>query len=189
MSKSQPLRLGLSAYLEGKAAKPIYRDVRELFLTADQLGFYVGWVAQHRFDHHGGLPSPLVFFASPASETQSLGFGAAIVCLPLENAIRVAEDAALFKTLHPGRLDLGLGAGLLLSRIAIGGGDPPTPEIQAPMVDLYKRTLPAGVPAPDRHLTHRLSHLEPGRRLSGQRSQRIGGGPDCRGPHGRQSFD
>src|SRR5437763_1427772 len=48
---------------------------------------------------------------------------------PLE---RVAESA-------------GRGSGLLLSRIAIGGGTTPTHLIQVPIVDLYKQKLPVEV--------------------------------------------
>jgi alkanesulfonate monooxygenase SsuD/methylene tetrahydromethanopterin reductase-like flavin-dependent oxidoreductase (luciferase family) len=165
------------------------------------------------------LPSPFVFFAAVAARTKRLRLGTAIIALPLENPVRVAEDAAVFETLYPGRLELGLGtgfaseavletfghpggdrrtlydekfpllvqalrgdpvnavgdvlnppasvladriwespaslertaeiarrgSGLLLSRIAIGGGDRPSPEIQLPLVERYLAELPSGV--------------------------------------------
>ena len=37
------------------------------------------------------------------------------------------------------------GAGLLLSRIAIGGGDRPSHEIQIPLVERYLAELPSGI--------------------------------------------
>lgn len=106
------LRLGFFSYLEG--AKPqaeVYAETMELFQAADDLGFDVAWVAQHHFGHHGGLPSPFIFFASLAERTRQIGVGTAIVTLPLENPVRVAEDAAVFEALYPGRLQLGLGTG------------------------------------------------------------------------------
>jgi alkanesulfonate monooxygenase SsuD/methylene tetrahydromethanopterin reductase-like flavin-dependent oxidoreductase (luciferase family) len=219
MIDGRRFRLGFFTYLEGDNAPEVYKDALELFVAADELGFDVGWVAQHHFGHHGGLPSPLVFFAALAERTKQIGVGTAIISLSLENPVRVAEDAAVFEAIFPGRLQLGIGtgfagpatlstfdragrdkrelydsaidrliesfegkpvsadgdvlhpvapglrqrlweapstldrvaesarrgSGLLLSRIAIGAGSRPTPEIQIPMVETYKRELPPGV--------------------------------------------
>src|SRR5215218_3025839 len=220
MARSQPLRLGYFTYHQGtKPQSKIYADVLELFERAEQVGFDSAWVAQHHFGHHGGLPSPFVFFAAVAARTRHLRLGTAIIALPLENPVRVAEDAAVFETIYPGRLELGLGtgfsseavletfgqpggdrrelydrsfpllvhalrgdavnaaddvlnppapaladriwespaslertaeiarrgSGLLLSRIAIGGGDRPSAEIQIPLVGRYLAELPSGV--------------------------------------------
>ena len=213
------LRLGFFTYLEGtRAPGVIYAEAMQLFLAAAELGFDMVWVAQHHFGHHGGLPSPFVFLAAVAERAPRLGLGTAVVTLPLENPIRVAEDAAVFETLYPGRLQLGLGtgfassammttfgeagqdrrqlygkgiervmdalrgdpinddgdclhppaptlltrlwegpstperaaeagrrgSGLLLSRIAIGAGDRPSDELQIPLVEQYKASLPYG---------------------------------------------
>ncbi len=115
-------------YLEGEGTQAeAYRDALEVFVAADQLGFDVGWVAQHHFGHHGGLPSPIVFFAALAERTRHLGVGTAIISLPFENPIRVAEDAAVLEALHPGRLQLGIGTGFggpaVLDAFDRGGGD------------------------------------------------------------------
>jgi alkanesulfonate monooxygenase SsuD/methylene tetrahydromethanopterin reductase-like flavin-dependent oxidoreductase (luciferase family) len=220
MGRSQPLRVGYFTYLEGtRPQAEVYAEVIELFERAEAVGFDSAWVAQHHFAHHGGLPSPFVFFAAVAARTRQLRLGTAIVALPLENPIRVVEDAAVFDALFPGRLELGLGtgfaseavletfghpggdrralydrkflelvraldgdpvntdgdilnppapdlrrriwespaslertaeiarrgSGLLLSRIAIGGGDRPSHEIQIPLVERYLAELPPGV--------------------------------------------
>lgn len=214
------LRLGFFSYLQGsKSHAEIYAETLELFVAADELGFDVGWVAQHHFGHHGGLPSPFVFFGALGARTKQLGFGTAVITLPIEHPVRVAEDAAVLEAIFPGRLHLGLGtgfagpevmatfdhpggdrrtlydagiervidaiegktlngdgdvllppapalrehlwegpsteervaesarrgSGLLLSRVAIGAGNRPTPELQIPMVEVYKRELPEGV--------------------------------------------
>jgi alkanesulfonate monooxygenase SsuD/methylene tetrahydromethanopterin reductase-like flavin-dependent oxidoreductase (luciferase family) len=219
MTDNRRFRLGFFAYLEGEHAPQVYNDALTLFTRADALGFDVAWVAQHHFGHHGGLPSPLVFFAALAERAKRISVGTAIISLSLENPVRVAEDAAVFETIFPRRLELGIGtgfagpailstfdragrdkrelydqaverliealegkpvsadgdtlhpaapglrnrlweapstlervvesarrgSGLLLSRIAIGAGSRPTPEIQIPLVETYKRELPSGV--------------------------------------------
>lgn len=96
----------------GASADLLYSQAREQFLLAEQLGYDVGWVAQHHFDvEEGGLPSPLVFLAWAAAQTQRIRLATAIITLPLEDPIRVAEDAAVLDTLSGGRLELGLGTG------------------------------------------------------------------------------
>lgn len=215
-----PFRLGFFSYLQGdKPQAEIFAETLEIFAAADAFGFDSGWVAQQHFSRHGGLASPFVFFTALAERTRQIGVGTAIISLPLESPVRVAEDAATFEALYPGRLQLGVGtgfaspaalgtfdrdgadrralyddgisrligalagepvnadgdvlnppgaalvdriweapstpdrvaeaarrgSGLLLSRIAIGAGSRPTPEVQVPLVDRYLAELPAGV--------------------------------------------
>ncbi len=112
MARNGKLRIGFFSYLEGEgSAASIYRNVTDLFIRADTLGLDAGWVAQHHFGHHGGLPSPFVFFASIAGQTRQIGLGTAVVTPALEDPVRIAEDAAVLETQHPGRLQLGLGTG------------------------------------------------------------------------------
>jgi alkanesulfonate monooxygenase SsuD/methylene tetrahydromethanopterin reductase-like flavin-dependent oxidoreductase (luciferase family) len=58
-----------------------------------------------------GLPSPFPFLAAAAERTKRIRLGTAVVILPLENPIRLAEDAAVVDTLSGGRLELGVGSG------------------------------------------------------------------------------
>ena len=110
---SQPFRLGFLTHVEGAGdPRTIYRETLELFVAADQLGFDVAWVAQHHLHiHPGRLPAPFPFLAALAERTQWLRLGTAIVVLPLEDPLRVAEDAAVLDALSGGRLELGLGSG------------------------------------------------------------------------------
>lgn len=126
---SHSFRLGFLTHLEGSGnAHRIYQETLELFVTADQLGFDVGWVAQHHFKDRGGrLPAPFPFLAAAAERTRHLRLGTSIVILPLEHPLRVAEDAAVVDTLSNGRLELGVGS----------GGDPA--EFAAFGVDLAQR--------------------------------------------------
>jgi alkanesulfonate monooxygenase SsuD/methylene tetrahydromethanopterin reductase-like flavin-dependent oxidoreductase (luciferase family) len=107
------LRLGFLTHLHvGANAADSYRIGLDLFQAADSLGYDSGWVAQHHFLNGGGrLPSTLTFLAAAAQRTQRIQLGTAIVILPLEDPIRVAEDAAVVDALSGGRLQLGLGTG------------------------------------------------------------------------------
>lgn len=109
----QPFRLGFLTHLEGaEEPRQIYQETLELFVAAEQLGFDVVWVAQHHFKERSGcLPSPFPFLAVAAERTRRLRVGTSIVILPLENPLRVAEDAAVVDTLSDGRLELGVGSG------------------------------------------------------------------------------
>jgi alkanesulfonate monooxygenase SsuD/methylene tetrahydromethanopterin reductase-like flavin-dependent oxidoreductase (luciferase family) len=108
-----PLRLGFLTHLEGVGdAKRIYAETLELLIAADELGFDVGWVAQHHFQALAGrLPSPFPFLAAAAVHTRRIRLGTALVLLPLEHPLRVAEDAAVVDLLSSGRLELGVGSG------------------------------------------------------------------------------
>jgi alkanesulfonate monooxygenase SsuD/methylene tetrahydromethanopterin reductase-like flavin-dependent oxidoreductase (luciferase family) len=128
MARTGKLKLGFFSYLEGEGpAASIYRNVTDLFIRADTLGLDAGWVAQHHFGHHGGLPSPFVYFASIAAQTRQIGLGTAVVTPALEDPVRIAEDAAVLETQHPGRLQLGLGTGFatdpVLTVFGKGGQD------------------------------------------------------------------
>src|SRR6202048_2702756 len=107
------MRLGFLTHLHvGGDAAASYRIALDLFAAAEQLGFDSGWVAQHHFLNGAGrLPSSLTFLAAAAERTRRIQLGPAIVTLPLEYPLRVAEDAAVVDTISGGRLQLGLGTG------------------------------------------------------------------------------
>ncbi len=108
-----PFRLGFLSHLHGGPnPRQLYRDYVELFVAAEELGFDSVWVAQHHFDSSsGGLPSPFPFLAAVAERTSRVRLGTAVVTLPLEDPLRVAEDAAVLDALSGGRLELGVGSG------------------------------------------------------------------------------
>jgi putative FMN-dependent luciferase-like monooxygenase len=107
------LRLGFLTRLEvGTDAADSYRFALEMFEAAEELGYDVGWIAQHHFlNGEGRLPSVFPFLAAAAQRTRRIQLGTGVVTLPLEDPIRVAEDAAFVDTLSGGRLQLGLGTG------------------------------------------------------------------------------
>jgi alkanesulfonate monooxygenase SsuD/methylene tetrahydromethanopterin reductase-like flavin-dependent oxidoreductase (luciferase family) len=120
------LRLGFLTHLHvGEDAADSYRIALDLFEAAEQMGYDSGWVAQHHFlNNDARLPSTLTFLAAAAQRTRRLNLGTAIIILPLEDPLRVAEDAAVVDTLSGGRLQLGLGTGGDPLSFAAFGQDP-----------------------------------------------------------------
>ncbi|HXM54254.1 MAG TPA: LLM class flavin-dependent oxidoreductase [Candidatus Dormibacteraeota bacterium] len=108
-----PERLGFFTYLGGTGdPAEVFAETIELFVAAEQLGFDSVWVAQHHFGPTvGRLPSPLPFLAAVAARTRRIRLGTAVVILPTEHPVRLAEDAAVVDVLSGGRLELGLGSG------------------------------------------------------------------------------
>src|SRR5579871_6897374 len=101
-----------------------YRLASEQIIHAERYGFDTAWVAQHHFhEGEGGLPAPFVFLAQAAARTSTIRLGTGIVTLPLEEPVRVAEDAAVFDLISGGRLELGLGSGGTASAFAAFGHD------------------------------------------------------------------
>lgn len=107
------LRIGFfTRLLDAVPAAERYRLAAAQVRHAEAWGFDSAWVAQHHFRaEEGGLPSPLVFLAHLAASTRRIRLGTGIVTLPMENPLRVAEDAAVLDLLCNGRLELGVGNG------------------------------------------------------------------------------
>jgi alkanesulfonate monooxygenase SsuD/methylene tetrahydromethanopterin reductase-like flavin-dependent oxidoreductase (luciferase family) len=119
-------RLGFFTYLGGtRDPEAVLTETVELFVAAERLGFDSVWVAQHHFGPVvGKLPSPLPFLAAVAARTRWIRLGTAVVILPLEHPVRLAEDAAVVDLLSGGRLELGLGSGTEPAVFTALGFDP-----------------------------------------------------------------
>jgi putative FMN-dependent luciferase-like monooxygenase len=120
-----PRRLGFFTRLLDEAGPAErYRLATEQIVHAEEVGFESAWVAQHHFhEDEGGLPAPFVFLAQVAARTSRIRLGTGIVTLPLENPVRVAEDASVLDLLSGGRLELGVGSGGTASSCAAFGLD------------------------------------------------------------------
>ncbi|MCX5071328.1 LLM class flavin-dependent oxidoreductase [Streptomyces sp. NBC_00513] len=107
-------RLGFLTHVQGRGDDPrrSYRNAQELFVAADELGFDVGWVAQHHVSQGGGgLSSPWTFLAHAAARTRRIRLGTAVTVLPLEDPVRLAEDVSTVDALSDGRVEIGVGSG------------------------------------------------------------------------------
>lgn len=112
-SEQPRFRLGFLTHVQGRGDQTqTYRDAQDLFVVADELGFDVGWVAQHHVPlGGGGLPSPWTFLAHAAARTKRIRLATAITILPLENPVRLAEDVSVVDALSGGRVEIGVGSG------------------------------------------------------------------------------
>ncbi|MGG7463008.1 LLM class flavin-dependent oxidoreductase [Plantibacter sp. YIM 135347] len=106
-------RLGFQTHVHGHApARELLPGLVDLYVAAEELGFESGWVAQHHLRaENGRLPSPLVLLGAVAERTSRIRLGTSVIVLPLEQPVRLAEDAATVDAISEGRLELGLGTG------------------------------------------------------------------------------
>jgi putative FMN-dependent luciferase-like monooxygenase len=113
-----------------------YRLAAEQIKHAEKAGLDSAWIAQHHFhEREGGLPAPFAFLGFVAAQTSRIRLGTGIVTLPLENPVRVAEDAAVLDLMSNGRFELGVGTGGNPSAFAAFGLD------SAERNDIFARNL------------------------------------------------
>src|SRR5689334_138626 len=113
-----------------------YRLAAEQIRHAEKAGLDSAWIAQHHFhEKEGGLPAPFAFLGFVAARTSRIQLGTGIVTLPLENPVRVAEDAAVLDLMSNGRFELGVGTGGNPSAFASFGLD------SAQRNDIFARNL------------------------------------------------
>ncbi|MCR2812395.1 putative FMN-dependent luciferase-like monooxygenase [Microbacterium sp. zg.Y1090] len=107
------LRLALfTRLLDDAGPGERFRLALEQIQQAERFGIGRAWVAQHHFrGAEGGLPSPFVFLSHVAARTEAIRLATGVVTLPLEDPVRVAEDAVVADLLSQGRIDIGLGSG------------------------------------------------------------------------------
>ena len=89
----------------------IYAEVLDEIEHAESLGFESVWLPEHHFAIYGMLGNPLVMASAIAQRTKKMKIGTAVVLLPMQHPLRVAEDAALVDAMSGGRLLLGIGRG------------------------------------------------------------------------------
>ncbi|MEV5533551.1 LLM class flavin-dependent oxidoreductase [Streptomyces prunicolor] len=146
MTSERPrFRLGFLTHVQGRDddIARTYRNAQELFVVADELGFDVGWVAQHHVPlGGGGLSSPWTFLAHAAARTTRIRLGTAITILPLEDPVRLAEDIATVDTLSGGRVELGVGSGSSEVEYAAFGKDVARKrELTSENLDIVRQSL------------------------------------------------
>ncbi len=93
----------------GATAADAVRETIELARLTDRLGYHRYWLAEHHSS--GGLAgsSPEILVGHVAAETKRIRVGSGGVMLSHYSALKVAENFRMLETLHPGRIDLGIG--------------------------------------------------------------------------------
>ncbi|MFJ5925163.1 LLM class flavin-dependent oxidoreductase [Kitasatospora sp. NPDC092948] len=88
----------------------------ELAQAVEAFGYERYWVAEHHSTPALATSSPAVLAGQILAATGSIRVGSGAVLLPNHSAYAVAEQFGVLASLHPGRVDLGLGRA--------GGGSP-----------------------------------------------------------------
>ncbi len=90
----------------------VHARVTEDIQLADRLGYDVAWLAEHHFSNTYGIMPDVMTYASYLTPlTEQITLGAAVVVLPLNNPVRVVENANFIDVLSGGRMALGFGSG------------------------------------------------------------------------------
>jgi len=91
-----------------------YRDIIAQIELGDALGFDVAWLGEIHFSRTFSiLADQLMVLAAAAQRTTRIRLGTAVTLLPLHNPIKIAEEAATADILSDGRLEFGVGRGVL----------------------------------------------------------------------------
>ena len=81
----------------------------ELAQLADKLGYTRYWLAEHHNTRTLASPTPEILIPALAAATTGIRVGSGGVMLSHYSPLKVAESFRMLETLHPGRIDLGLG--------------------------------------------------------------------------------
>lgn len=85
------------------------RNTLDLARTADALGYYRYWLAEHHASRSLAGVAPEALIGPVALATRYIRVGSGGVMLPHYSPFKVAETFVLLSALAPGRIDLGLG--------------------------------------------------------------------------------
>ena len=101
--------LDLAPVAEGSAPADTFAHMLDLARLGEALGYRRYWLAEHHNMPGIASAATAVLIAHVAAATRTIRVGAGGVMLPNHAPLQVAEQFGTLGTLHPGRIDLGLG--------------------------------------------------------------------------------
>ncbi len=101
--------LDLAIVNTGQTPADAFADSVALAKTAERLGYRRIWYAEHHNMAAIASSATSVLIAHIACQTSTIRLGAGGVMLPNHSPLVIAEQFGTLATLHPGRIDLGLG--------------------------------------------------------------------------------
>ncbi len=101
--------LDLAPIRAGGDAAEAFRHAVDLARHAERLGYRRYWLAEHHNMPGVASAATAVVIAHVAAGTRTIRVGAGGVMLPNHSPLVVAEQFGTLASLHPGRIDLGLG--------------------------------------------------------------------------------
>jgi luciferase family oxidoreductase group 1 len=94
---------------EGSDPARAFKNALDLAQHAERLGFKRYWLAEHHNMPGIASAATAVLMAHIAAGTSTIRIGAGGIMLPNHSPLQVAEAFGTLASLHPGRIDLGLG--------------------------------------------------------------------------------
>src|SRR5262249_31354423 len=85
------------------------RETLDLAQAAERLGYHRYWLAEHHSTEGLAGAAPEILIAEVAGRTRRIRVGSGGVMLTHYSPLKVAEQFRVLETLHPGRIDLGIG--------------------------------------------------------------------------------
>ncbi len=101
--------LDLAPVRPGETAADSFAASVALAQRAEQWGYRRVWYAEHHNNPMIASSAPSVLIAHIAAQTRHIRLGAGGVMLPNHAPLTIAEQFGTLASLHPGRIDLGLG--------------------------------------------------------------------------------
>ena len=101
--------LDLSPIPEGGTAGDALHNTLDLARQAEANGYHRYWLAEHHNMPGIASAATSVVIGHVASGTKTMRVGAGGIMLPNHAPLVIAEQFGTLATLHPGRIDLGLG--------------------------------------------------------------------------------
>jgi alkanesulfonate monooxygenase SsuD/methylene tetrahydromethanopterin reductase-like flavin-dependent oxidoreductase (luciferase family) len=102
----------------------LYEERLQLLEAADAGGFFCYHLAEHHATPLGMAPSPALFLSAAAQRTRQIRLGPLVYLLPLYNPLRLIEEVSMLDQLSGGRLELGVGRGVVPYELRYHGVDP-----------------------------------------------------------------
>ncbi|MCX2585169.1 LLM class flavin-dependent oxidoreductase [Pedobacter sp. MR22-3] len=101
--------LDLATVLEGHTAGDTFKTSLEMAQQSESLGYRRYWFAEHHNMAGVASSATAVLIGFIASGTQTIRVGSGGIMLPNHSPLIVAEQFGTLASLHPNRIDLGLG--------------------------------------------------------------------------------
>jgi len=109
MSEIRLSVLDQSPIHDGGTAANAPRDSTRLAQACDRAGYFRYWVAEHHDTAGYAGTCPEILIGHLANATERIRVGSGGVMLPHYSPLKVAEVFHMLSSLHPGRIDLGVG--------------------------------------------------------------------------------
>jgi luciferase family oxidoreductase group 1 len=101
--------LDLATYPQGGTIAGAFETSRRLAQSAEAWGYSRYWIAEHHNLEGVASSATVVLMSHIADHTKTIRVGSGGIMLPNHAPLVVAEQVGTLESLHPGRIDLGLG--------------------------------------------------------------------------------